>query len=50
MMIKGDKDMDILDKSLLQNPGYMAQRVAACELEIQKGMIEIGRASCRERV
>ncbi len=31
--------MDILDKSLLQNPGYMAQRVAACELEIQKGMI-----------
>ena len=31
--------MDILDKSLLQNPGYMAQRVAACELEIQKGVI-----------
>ena len=31
--------MDILDKNLLRNPGYIAQRIAACELEIQKGMI-----------
>lgn len=31
--------MDMLDQNLLQNPGYVAQRIAACELEIQKGMI-----------
>ena len=31
--------MDMLDQKLLQNPGYVAQRIAACELEIQKGMI-----------
>lgn len=31
--------MEMLDKSQLRNPGYIAQRIAACELEIQKGMI-----------
>ena len=25
--------MDMLDQNLLQNPGYVAQRIAACELE-----------------
>lgn len=31
--------MDALDKSRLQDPAYMAQRIAGCEKEIQKGMI-----------
>ena len=31
--------MDALDRSRLQDPIYMAQRIAVCEKEIQKGMI-----------
>lgn len=31
--------MSELDNSRLQDPGYMAQRIAACEMEIQKGII-----------
>lgn len=31
--------MNELDKSRLQDPLYMAQRIAACEAEIQKGII-----------
>ncbi len=31
--------MEALDKSRLQDPAYMAQRIAACEKEIQKGII-----------
>lgn len=31
--------MESLDKSRLQEPVYMAQRIAACEKEIQKGII-----------
>ena len=31
--------MNELDKSRLQDPQYMAQRIAACEAEIQKGII-----------
>ncbi len=31
--------MDRFDKNLLQNPMDLAQRIAACEQEIQKGMI-----------
>lgn len=31
--------MEAIDRSRLQDPGYMAQRIAACEKEIQKGMI-----------
>lgn len=31
--------MSELDSSRLQDPGYMAQRIAACEMEIQKGII-----------
>ncbi len=31
--------MEALDKSRLQEPVYMAQRIAACEKEIQKGII-----------
>jgi len=31
--------MEALDKSRLQDPVYMAQRIAACEMEIQKGII-----------
>lgn len=34
--------MDVLDRSRLQDPVYMAQRIAACEKEIQKGMIGQG--------
>lgn len=34
--------MDALDRSRLQDPAYMAQRIAACEKEIQKGMIGQG--------
>lgn len=34
--------MDALDRSRLQDPVYMAQRIAACEKEIQKGMIGQG--------
>lgn len=34
-----ERNMDMLDKNLLRNPGYIAQRIAACEQEIQKGMI-----------
>lgn len=34
--------MDVLDRSRLQDPAYMAQRIAACEKEIQKGMIGQG--------
>lgn len=35
----GNRDMADLDKSRLQDPAYMAQRLAACEKEIQKGII-----------
>lgn len=31
--------MEAIDRSRLQDPVYMAQRIAACEREIQKGMI-----------
>lgn len=31
--------MEAIDRSRLQDPVYMAQRIAACEKEIQKGMI-----------
>lgn len=31
--------MEMLDRSRLQDPVYMAQRIAACEKEIQKGII-----------
>lgn len=31
--------MEAIDRSRLQEPVYMAQRIAACEKEIQKGMI-----------
>ena len=31
--------MSELDKSRLQEPAYMAQRIADCEREIQKGII-----------
>ncbi len=31
--------METLDRSRLQDPVYMAQRIAACEKEIQKGII-----------
>ncbi len=31
--------MEALDKSRLQDPAYMAQRIAACEKEMQKGII-----------
>lgn len=31
--------MEEIDRSRLQDPVYMAQRIAACEREIQKGMI-----------
>ena len=31
--------MDELEQSRLQEPAYVAQRIAACELEIQKGII-----------
>ena len=27
------------DNGMLQDPAYMAQRIAACEAEIQKGII-----------
>ena len=39
MMSTGERDMDRFDKNLLQNPMDLAQRIAACEQEIQKGMI-----------
>ena len=38
----GDRDMAELDRSRLQDPAYMAQRIAACEREIQKGIIGQG--------
>ena len=31
--------MSELDRSRLEDPAYMAQRIAACEAEIQKGII-----------
>ena len=31
--------MSELDKNRLQDAAYMAQRIAACEAEIQKGII-----------
>lgn len=31
--------MSEIDSGMLQNPAYMAQRTAACEMEIQKGII-----------
>lgn len=34
--------MEMLDRSRLQDPVYMAQRIAACEKEIQKGIIGQG--------
>jgi len=37
--MEATEDMDELDKSRLQDPAYMAQRIAACETEIQKGMV-----------
>ena len=38
----GNRDMAELDRSRLQDPAYMAQRIAACEREIQKGIIGQG--------
>ena len=38
----GERDMAELDRSRLQDPAYMAQRIAACEREIQKGIIGQG--------
>jgi len=37
--IREEKDMGELDSSRLQEPAYMAQQIAACEAEIQKGII-----------
>ena len=38
----GERDMAELDRSRLQDQAYMAQRIAACEREIQKGIIGQG--------
>lgn len=37
--MEDDRNMTELDKSRLNDPAYMAQRIAACEREIQKGII-----------
>lgn len=37
--MEGDRTMAALDRSRFNDPAYMAQRIAACEQEIQKGII-----------
>ena len=39
---EGDRTMAELDRSRFGDPAYMAQRIAACEREIQKGIIGQG--------
>ena len=38
----GDRDMAELDRSRLNDPAYMAERMGACEREIRKGIIGQG--------
>lgn len=37
--MEGDRNMVEVDRSRFNDPAYMAQRIAACEQEIQKGII-----------